>query len=102
MKAIFASLILSLLSLNLLAGENPTKAVSGKVFDKNTHEALAGVKVYVENSTQAVYTDLNGQFTILVNNQAPVVLTFSSMGYADEKTNVNTSLSGVSIQLSEL
>ena len=102
MKAIAAFLLLRLASLDLLAGENPTKAVSGKVFDKNTHEALAGVKVYVENSTQAVYTDLNGQFTILVNNQAPVVLTFSSMGYADEKTSVNASFSAVNILLSEL
>ena len=102
MKALVISVLFTLISWGAIAGENPTKAISGKVYDKVTHEVLAGVKVSLENSTQSVYTDLNGHFTLLVNLQEPAVIKFSGIGYSDEKTTVTSSQSDVSIQLSEL
>ncbi|MBS1636056.1 MAG: carboxypeptidase-like regulatory domain-containing protein [Bacteroidetes bacterium] len=102
MKTLVLSVLFTWISWGAIAGENPTKAVSGKVYDKNTHEVLAGVKVTLENSNQSVYTDLNGQFTLLVNSQEPATLKFSGVGYSDEKTTVTGSLSEVNIQLSEL
>lgn len=38
--------------------------VHGKVIDKKTGEALAGVKLFIEETNQAVYSDLDGNFVI--------------------------------------
>ena len=45
---------------------NPVPAVSlsGKVIDLNSGEALAGVEVTIEGSSQKVRTDLDGNFKI--------------------------------------
>jgi len=52
---------------NKLAGEgkeNPATytSIKGIVLDKNTGEALAGVKVIVTDLDQEAYTDLDGKF----------------------------------------
>lgn len=41
-----------------------TTSVSGKVLDKITGEALAGVKINIEGTTETVYTDFDGNFEI--------------------------------------
>jgi hypothetical protein len=102
MKKVSLFVMLCLLSVCAFAGEIPTKAVRGKVYDKATHEVLAGVKVSVENSTQSVYTDLEGNFTLLISGQEKPVLTFSGVSYNDQKIALTSSFSDINIQLSEL
>lgn len=102
MRKAFAFVVLCLLAVSAFAGEIPSKVVKGRVYDKTSHEALAGVKVSVENSNQAVYTDLDGNFTLLITNQEKPVLSFSSVSYQTEKVPVNGSFSEVNINLSEL
>ncbi len=41
-----------------------TTTLSGQVFDKATGEALAGVKIILDENATEVYTDLDGNFTI--------------------------------------
>jgi len=41
-----------------------TTSVSGKVLDKITGEALAGVKISIEGTEKSVYTDFDGHFEI--------------------------------------
>lgn len=102
MRKALASIVFCLLTISAFAGEIPSKVVKGRVYDKTSHEALAGVKVSVENSTQAVYTDFEGNFTLLITNQEKPVLSFSTVSYQTEKMDVNSSFSDVSINLSEL
>lgn len=102
MRKALASIVLCLFAVSAFAGEIPTKVVKGRVYDKASHEALAGVKVSVENSTQAVYTDLEGNFTLLITNQEKPVLSFNTVSYQTEKISVNSSLSDISVNLSEL
>ena len=46
-------------------GETVKKvSIQGKVTDKNTGEALAGVLVYIKEINRSTYTDLEGRFSI--------------------------------------
>jgi hypothetical protein len=70
--------------------ENLQKAnVSGKVFDKQTGESLAGVLVMIKGPDIKVYTDLEGNFTF--KNIEPGIYTIevNYISYsADELKNV--------------
>ena len=67
-KATFISLLLiSVFSISVLAdndvpGEGKNVKVIGKVIDKETGEVLTGVKIMLEGSETAVYSDFDGQF----------------------------------------
>jgi len=102
MKKLIAVLFCLCVATQIFAGEIPTKALKGKVFDKNTHEALAGVKVSVDNSNQYVYTDLEGNFTLLVTGQEKPVLTLSALSYNEVKIPVTNSQSDITAELTEL
>lgn len=102
MRKVLASIALCLFAACAYAGEIPAKVVKGRVYDKTSHEALAGVKVSLENSTQAVYTDLEGNFTLLITNQEKPVLSFATVSYQTEKIAVTGSFSEVSVNLAEL
>ncbi len=73
---IFAVLVLSV-SINIYASNDKTDKksevkpnnstttvamLSGTIIDQQTGEALTGVKVVIEETKQAVYTDLDGNF----------------------------------------
>lgn len=102
MKLIISTLLFLFISVSTFAGEIPTKAIRGKVYDRNTNEALAGVKVTLDNSDQSVYTDLEGNFIILVKSQEKPVLNFDAISYETQKITVTNSLSEVSVNLEEL
>lgn len=70
-KVIAVVFILALLAGNAFAGNdketgNPpaTTQITGKVFDKNTLEELAGVIVQIEGTDIKAYTDIEGNFKI--------------------------------------
>lgn len=81
-------LILTMFSTSALAdGNDPiykdgTKVeLSGKIVDQNTGEPLTGVKVYYSGSDQAVYTDFDGEFTMVVPSKKGAELSVSLISY---------------------
>ena len=63
------------------------RTVSGTVKDESSNEALPGVAILVENTTNGVFTDIAGKFSISVpGNDA--VLVFNMLGYAVKKVAV--------------
>ena len=67
MKKLVSVLFVLMLSVALFAnfdGDVKTTKITGKVIDKVTGEALAGVCVKIENTDQTVYTDFDGNFEI--------------------------------------
>lgn len=102
MKKVSLFVVMCLMAVCGFAGEIPTKAIKGRVYDKSTNEALAGVKVSLENSTQSVYTDFEGNFTFLVSGQEKATLKFSSLGYSEEKITITSSFADIKVQLPEL
>ncbi len=71
--------------------------VSGKVFDKNTHEALVGVNVCEKGSTNGIITNFNGEYTIAT--EIGKKLEFKFIGY--EKNVVTVSSAKLDVFLIE-
>ncbi len=67
-----------------------TFSYAGKVIDQNTGEALAGVKILVEDTQQTFYSDLDGNFLIsgLRSGIYEVKATFIS--YEEKEIVLNT------------
>ena len=72
-------------------------AVSGKITDASTGEALAGVNIVVEGTTIGTISDINGTYSLLgVDRNASLV--FSFIGYVKQvvaisgRTVVNVAL----------
>jgi hypothetical protein len=97
--------LLILISLQLSAfGPDKTKtlAAKGKVSDKTNNETLAGVKVTVKETGYITYTDLSGEFLILVNNKESVTLVFEYLSYEEEIKQVGRNeTNSIEISLTE-
>lgn len=88
-------------------GSNTAKAtISGKVFDNQTGESLAGVVISVENTDIQVYTDLDGNFEIKQIVPGTYNLVVSYISYksslienlsldANEKEDINVKLNSI-------
>lgn len=81
--------------------------VSGTVKDSKTSEALIGVSVGVKGTTTGTITDIDGKFTLSVNNPQ-VTLTFSYVGYTqqdiavDGQSQINVNLDLIATQLDQV
>jgi len=109
MKKILSVLIVSMLALNLIAANEDAKkesaeatsnmvsTISGKVVDKTTGEALAGVAVKLDEN-KVVYTEFEGNFTINLT-QPKAKLCVSLISYAPAEVEVKKSSKEVKIEL---
>ena len=82
-KIIYISILLILGCLNL-AGQI---RISGFVKDSITNEVLVGAHVYNENTRKGTATDNNGFFSLIVNNNSKVQITY--VGYSQKEFVVN-------------
>lgn len=100
MKKIIFSILLFVASVSLFAGQTSTNesqntqvsvsnSISGKVVDKDTKEALAGVAVMANG--QKVYTDLDGNFTISNLCGSNCELSINMISYEPQTVSVNLS-----------
>lgn len=64
------------------------RQVSGKVTDADEGSSLPGVNVLVKGTTIGTVTDIDGNYSITVSGDNPV-LTFSSIGYVTQDVAVN-------------
>lgn len=103
MKKIITSalvLLFVLFSISSFANDDKstTLSVQGKVIDKNTGEALAGVSVIV--SGQEVFTDFDGNFNISISLDESVEVSFISYKSVKiEAEDLNTKNNYVEIAL---
>ncbi|MBN1597548.1 MAG: mucoidy inhibitor MuiA family protein [Bacteroidales bacterium] len=70
--------------------DKSTGTVSGKVIDGSSGEPLPGVNVMVQGTTIGTITDLDGNFSITVPNNA-TNLTFSYVGYVQQTQPISNS-----------
>ncbi len=107
MKSILRISIISLLVVlfvqsNIFAeNEKPngekkkTVKLQGKIIDKETGEALTGVKIFVNGEEKTVYSDFDGEFQLdaLVSDDSQVTVTLIS--YEVKKIAIGESQLGV-------
>lgn len=75
--------------------------ISGTVKDEKD-EGLAGVNIIIKGRVIGTVTDLNGNFSLNVNDSPPLTMVISFVGYATQEvavTNANTT--GLNIRLEE-
>ncbi len=70
-------------SLQINPYKNGTAMISGKVFDKDTGEPLAGVNILLEGTIMGSSTDIDGIFTILNIPEGIYNLRVRYLGYKD-------------------
>lgn len=76
--------------------------VSGEVVDASTGEPLAGVNVVVQGTIVGVATNPNGEFTLGVNEDPPITLVVSIIGYTTQRIQVTEeNVTGLRIELRE-
>ncbi|MGK7388742.1 MAG: TonB-dependent receptor [Candidatus Cyclobacteriaceae bacterium M2_1C_046] len=62
--------------------------VSGKVFDAAMNEPLAGVNIIVKGKVVGTISDGNGDFQLTVNEQPPITLVFSFIGFETKEIEI--------------
>jgi len=65
----------------------PQLSVSGKVTDPESNEGLPGVNVLEKGTTNGTVTDIDGNYSITVEENATLI--FSSIGYTTQEVPVN-------------
>jgi len=76
--------------------------VSGQVVDANTGETLAGVNVTVKGRVVGVATNPNGEFNLRVNDNPPITLVISIVGYRTQEIEITQqNVSDLRIELEE-
>ena len=85
----------------------PTKVVTGIVTDQETGEPMPGVNVIVNGTATGTVTDVNGKFSIEVDNDESILI-FSFIGYerleikVDGRSQIDVALKADIISLSEV
>jgi TonB-linked SusC/RagA family outer membrane protein len=97
----FKQLLITLLfTFCSVAAMAQSRTITGDISDEATKEPLAGVTVTVKGTTQGTISDVDGNFSLEVKQDAPVVLTMSYMGFETTDINVGTQ-SSVSVKLKQ-
>lgn len=75
------------------------KTITGRVTDTGTGEALIGASVQAKGSGSGTVTDIDGRYSLSVDNSASVLL-FSFIGYKSQEVNID-GRSSIDVSLAE-
>lgn len=104
----FSQVILrSVLSLFLLSCISLTESfaqstVSGTVKDAESNETLIGVNILVKGKVIGTITDLDGNYSLNVNQEPPFTLVFSMVGYNTQEFEITSQTNTLDVELMEV
>ncbi|MDN3204492.1 TonB-dependent receptor [Algoriphagus sediminis] len=75
--------------------------ISGTVIDAETGETLVGVNILVKGKVIGTISDLDGNFTLNVNQEPPFTLVFSMVGYTSQEVEITGGTTNLDIELAE-
>ena len=75
--------------------------VSGTITDADTKETLVGVNILVKGKVIGTISDLSGEYSLNVNQEPPLTLVFSMVGYNTQEVEITSATSTVNVQLVE-
>jgi iron complex outermembrane receptor protein len=95
---------IGLLSVQMLAIMQLTfaqgRVITGKVLNTKDSLPVSNASVIVKGSSQGVYTDVNGNYSVSVNSENSV-LVITSVGFVRQEITVGSSRSTINISLTE-
>lgn len=86
-KHLIHFLLVTVLSVCTASAAFAQTTVKGQVVDSDTDEPLIGASVAVVGTTQGSVTDLDGNFTLKVGNNATLVIKY--LGYKELKKKID-------------
>lgn len=95
LSGLFMMLTVCLLSLQSMA---QSVQIKGSIKNSRSKEAIPAVSVGIKGTSQGVYTDEKGDFTISVS-KLPVTLVISSVGYEAKEVTVTSASQTVNAEL---
>lgn len=85
-----------------LSASAQTTTISGSVTDQSNNEPLIGVNIIVKGRVIGTTTDVNGNFSLTVNQSPPLTLEISYIGFKTIEEPINDSnTSGLKISMEE-
>ncbi|MEY3322270.1 MAG: hypothetical protein RLZZ417_1853 [Bacteroidota bacterium] len=75
--------------------------ITGSISDERTGESLMFANIIIQNTAKGTVTDLDGKFTLDVDNNNEVTLVVSSIGYLSQLIKASPSNNVLSIKLRE-
>ncbi|MGW8122021.1 TonB-dependent receptor [Roseivirga echinicomitans] len=103
MKRILKGLALVFLILQSAAVYGQSQvSISGRVVDAANGESLPGVNIRVKDKVIGTITNAKGDFSLTVNQSAPLVLVFSYVGYSPQEISITeATVTGLEVKLEE-
>ncbi|MGE0772931.1 MAG: TonB-dependent receptor [Cyclobacteriaceae bacterium] len=101
MKQFYQKACLALLFFGMSAAACAQTKISGNVKDANG-EGLAGVNIIIKGRVIGTITDINGDFSFSVNDNPPMTMVVSFVGYRTQEIQItNPNTSGLNISMEE-
>ncbi|MFD2036967.1 SusC/RagA family TonB-linked outer membrane protein [Belliella marina] len=83
------SLTISLLFVGMMAAQAQSSTITGVVISGEDNQPFPGVTVMVKGTTNGAVTDLDGAFSINVNDPSSATLVFSFIGFMTQEVALN-------------
>ena len=98
-KTLFKVIILmsAMLLLNFIQAQT---TINGSVVDEETNQPLPGVNIVVKGTYTGVSADFDGNFTITTEEELPITLEVSYLGFATKSIEVTSADAAINISLS--
>jgi iron complex outermembrane receptor protein len=100
MKNILNKYYLAFMAVILFGSVYSQTQISGSVMDAENMEAIPGVNVIIDGSNVGTVTDFDGNFVISTNQDAPLTLVISYVGYSAQRVDVTSSNQDINVTLS--
>lgn len=97
-KTLFKGIILmgAMLLLNIIHAQT---TINGTVVDEETNQPLPGVNIVVKGTYTGVSADFDGNFTITTEEELPITLEVSYLGFATKSIEVTSADAAMNISL---
>lgn len=97
-KSVFSMALLVSFGFSMAYGQT---TISGTVIDADSQETLVGVNILVKGKVIGTISDLDGNFSLNVNQEPPFTLVFSMVGYTSQEVEITGGMSNLKISLAE-
>lgn len=83
-------IIFAMLAASSVAQAQTNVTLSGKVFDSDNNEPIAGANITIKNTVLGTISDGDGKFTLSSKEQLPLTLVISFLGYKTQEVTVSS------------